>query len=552
MKLFLLTFFFASSFGLTGFSQENLRISSDVSSENISGEGFEVVWKTNLLSLSFIKYGRTPALELGIIFPDEILSEHRFRINGANPAELFYVKTFSVSGNDTVSSPTKLFITQSLSTGSIKVYFTQDVDNSVSTGMNAIWLNNVADDTLVQYINRAQESIDIAIYNTTNSASIADIAGALNTAYANGVRVRVIYEASVSNTMILNLNPAINKVASPQGAPFNIMHNKFMVMDAKSSNPNLPIVWTGSMNWTTQQISGTDANNIIIFQDQSLALAYTLEFEEMWGDTGLAPNPGLARFGSQKTDNTPHIFNLNGKTVECYFSPSDSVNAQIINTLNTADSDIEFETMVITRTDIANAITSKVSSGVQTYGLVDDSILTSVYQTLKTGMLPNTMKSHTGKTGILHNKYMIVDQSNSLSDPVVLTGSHNWSTSANTQNDENTVIVHDATVANIYYQEFVKHFTADGGVMSVEESAAEDLFSLYPNPSDGVVNVNLNMNGEIKIYNLIGEEIGSWQLPVEKNESNNYRIDLRKFPSGIYFLLVQTEKGIAARKIIKQ
>ena len=71
-------------------------------------------------------------------------------------------------------------------------YFTQPVDTMVSNGVNAVFLNNTADDTLVQYINRAQESIDIAIYNTTSSGSIANIAGALNTAYANGIKIRVI------------------------------------------------------------------------------------------------------------------------------------------------------------------------------------------------------------------------------------------------------------------------------------------------------------------------------------------------------------------------
>src|SRR5688572_20290722 len=107
-------------------------------------------------------------------------------------------------------------------------YFTKPVDTTVSNGVNAVYLNNCADDTLVQYINRAQESIDICIYNTTSSGSIANIAGALNTAYANGIRIRVIYDGSAGNTMIPNLNSGINTVASPQGNPFNIMHNKFV------------------------------------------------------------------------------------------------------------------------------------------------------------------------------------------------------------------------------------------------------------------------------------------------------------------------------------
>ena len=61
---------------------------------------------------------------------------------------------------------------------------------------------------------------------------------------------------------------------------------------------------------------------------------------------------------------------------------------------------------------------------------------------------------------------MVVDQSLPGSDPVVLTGSHNWSASAEDRNDENTIIVHDATIANIYYQNFVKRFTDNLGLLS--------------------------------------------------------------------------------------
>ena len=47
-------------------------------------------------------------------------------------------------------------------------------------------------------------------------------------------------------------------------------------------------------------------------------------------------------------------------------------------------------------------------------------------------------------SGDCHHKYAIVDHSEVGSDPLVITGSHNWSSSAENVNDENTVIVHDA------------------------------------------------------------------------------------------------------------
>ena len=48
----------------------------------------------------------------------------------------------------------------------------------------------------------------------------------------------------------------------------------------------------------------------------------------------------------------------------------------------------------------------------------------------------------------LHHKFAIVD------DHIVITGSQNWSPSANTKNDETVIIIHNATVASHFQQEF--------------------------------------------------------------------------------------------------
>jgi hypothetical protein len=60
--------------------------------------------------------------------------------------------------------------------------------------------------------------------------------------------------------------------------------------------------------------------------------------------------------------------------------------------------------------------------------------------------------------GMLHSKAMIIDQSNLNSDPMVWTGSHNWSDAANVSNDENSIVIHQAEICNLFYQEFKKRF----------------------------------------------------------------------------------------------
>jgi hypothetical protein len=240
---------------------------------------------------------------------------------------------------------------------------------------------------------------------------------------------------------------------SPVGDAYNIMHNKFVVIDANHTDAMKPIVWTGSTNWTERQLY-TDNNSVIIVQDQSLARAYTLEFNEMWGSTGLTPDTAQSRFGAFKQDNTPHEFIINNKRVESYFSPSDNVNSKLIETINTADVNAYFATMLITRNDVAQALINKHAAGITVQGIIDNPASTSQFNILSAEMGAD-LYVNPDTSIIMHHKHLIVDHNELNADPLLWVGSHNWSTNANTRNDENTLVIHDATLVNEYYQEFV-------------------------------------------------------------------------------------------------
>lgn len=440
---------------------------------------------------------------------------------------------------------------QNTLTGKIKVYFTKPVDTSVSKGIIAQQLYKSVDDTLIAYINRAKFSLDIAIYNYTYASTIADIAGAINNAFNRGVKVRIIYDGSVTNTGLKNILSGIPMLASPQGSKYNIMHNKFVVIDSKSVNPDDALVWAGSANWSNNMFY-LDANNVVIIQDQPLALAYRTEFEEMWGDTGLTPNISNSKFGQYKTDNTQHQFIVDGKLIELYFSPSDNVNSKVINTINTANTDLEFCVLQITRTDVGNTIVTKaLENGFDAKGIEDPSgLLTgkAVYDTMKTAMGSNLFTDSQANS-LLHHKYLIVDQSNTLSDPLVLTGSHNWTTSANTMNDENTLIIHDSTIANVYYQEFVARFKEDGGVLSVNEMKNRIDFKIYPNPSTGIVNIGIvqvSMNkSTIEILDVLGRTCLTSEMV-----NGQFSLDLSDYSKGVYFARVREVEKSMVKKII--
>jgi len=445
--------------------------------------------------------------------------------------------------------------------GKIRVYFNHPVTTTVSSGTNAVYLNNCIADTLVNYINRAKYTMDCAIYNATYSSTMTPVINAVNAAKARGVTVRWIDNGSSSNSAVSHLSSSINTLSSPTATGYGIMHCKFMIIDANSTNTADPIVWTGSTNWSDEQFN-SDYNNVVIIQDQALAQAYTAEFNEMWGSTTATPSSTNAKFGSHKTDPLAnHSFSIGGKNVELYFSPTDGTNNHIISTINSANTDLYFGVYTFTLNSDATPIVTKHNAGVYTAGIEDSYSQTySPYTTLLNGLGSSLFKVFTETSSMIyHNKFVVVDPSNPNSDPQVLTGSHNWSSSANTDNDENTLIIHDATVANMYYQSFYHNFTDLGGTLTIisgvnDITPADGDVYLYPNPAVEGSPVYLNINPELNladakliIYNILGDKLKEFA------HLNNQQIaiDCGIQRKGIYFYrLFDGEKLLKAGKIL--
>ncbi len=72
-----------------------------------------------------------------------------------------------------------------------------------------------------------------------------------------------------------------------------------------------------------------------------------------------------------------------------------------------------------------------------------------------------------------------------------------------------------------------------------------DFINVYPNPSNG--KFIIEAKGDLIIYNLLGEIIISQRIVSDKTE-----IDLRGEAKGIYFILVNSGKGIVTKRIVIQ
>ncbi len=534
-------------------------LTTNLVNTNFTKTELDFSWTTNIAGTTEMFYGSSAAsVKSNLTSGTGGVANHSIALSGLSAGQITWAQAFSVNGSDTAFSAVMPFATVSNSTGNMKVYFNTPVDNSYSTGVDAIYLNQSIDDTLIKYINRAKQTIDLAIYNFNNS-SISNISTALNAAAARGVIVRVI---GCGTSLNLGMNELTGSnmytMKGPDSPPrTGIMHNKFFLIDTESADANDPLVWTGSTNLTSQNIN-LDANNVIIIQDQSLARSYKIEFEEMWGSNGNTANAVNARFGATKKNNTPHEFLINGKRVESYFSPTDGVNGQLVQHINTTNHDLNIATMLLTRDEIAAAIATSKSAGNIVNMLTD--VAGSNGATVNTTLLASlgaTNYVYYGNSGTMHNKYMIIDQGAPLSDPMVWTGSHNWSAGADNENDENTLVIHDATIANIYYQNFVKLFTASNGVLtglSLSKTPGNNSLVVYPNP---VQNGNVNLScfshfaekGTLQLIDETGKIVFENKVILNNGENTlNYSFpDARK---GLYFIKLTTPKIVLNQKVL--
>jgi len=424
----------------------------------------------------------------------------------------------------------------------IKVYFNHPVNTSVSTGVNASYLSGSSSaDTIVAYIDRAKYTLDIAVYDY-NQGSFANIATAVNAAYTRGVTVRWIYDGAATNAGLAALNSGIHTLGRPAGG--GIMHNKFMAIDANSSNPDDAIVWTGSYNWNSSMISA-GYNNMLFLQDQALAQAYTAHFNMMWGSTTAVPNAVAAKFGADKTNLGAHTFHIDGHLVELYFSPSDGTGSHIQSAISSANTDLYFGMYTFTQSTEANMIVSKYNSGVYVSGINDSYSTPYSPFDIFTAGLGSHFKVYSG-SGVYHSKMMIVDPSDTCSDPLVLTGSHNWTFSANTENDENTVIIHSDTIANMYYQSFYQDFISLGGSLAAVggcgttgvNNIVENSTTIFPNPTaNGNISISYQLitpqEVTVDVYNVLGQKV---QTTSTTQQNGPHTYDLTIAQPGMYFL----------------
>ena len=531
----------------------------------ITGSSLTIGWSTTSPGTSYLTYGLTPALELGRVGSGALSTEHSVELGGLSPASVYYIRAFSDDGADTSIAPVFAASTASpASTGAVGVYFSGSVDPSVAWDDTARG-NELLLTRLLIRIAGARRSIDAAFYNLSSTPG-ADVASGLIAAHQRGVSVRVICEAANRSNAPFNTLagagiPVLTDAADPVLKGSGLMHNKFAVIDARGGAPESVWVWTGSWN---PSFPGTyaDRQNAIEIQDASLGNAYLLEFNEMWGSAGPMPVPANCRFGSRKTDNTPHRFLIGQIPLENYFSPSDGTTGHIREAIDSAQHSVAFALLTFTRSDLRTALVARRAAGAKVRGVMDNNTDSGTqYFTLLAGGVDVLLKP-SGSSYLLHHKYAIIDAEDPAWNPVTVTGSHNWSNAAENSNDENTVILASPWIANLYLQEFTARYYEYGGQdtirVGVDEAPALPadivLHQNYPNPFNPETRIRYEVPAatyvRLAVYSLLGEEVIRLVEGPRSAGMHEVAFDGSTLSSGVYLLRFTAGDAVRTRRML--
>jgi Cu/Zn superoxide dismutase len=93
-----------------------------------------------------------------------------------------------------------------------------------------------------------------------------------------------------------------------------------------------------------------------------------------------------------------------------------------------------------------------------------------------------------------------------------------------------------------------------GTTTGIEEKALPKSFAVYPNPSSGIVNVQIESSTsvpvQILVYDMLGKEVSA-QMNKLNAGSNLLNLNISNLENGIYFIRIQSDKQVITQKIIK-
>ena len=300
-------------------------------------------------------------------------------------------------------------------------------------------VGNGIDQGVVADVNNAKSSIDV----TSFDLNLPSFVNALVAASQHGVQVRVVAdEVNGSQTLSAKLAATSNDFNATKtladagitvvdgGRSSGLMHDKIIIIDGK-------ILYMGSWNMSYNDTFRNN-NNLLRITNTTLIANYQAKFNELFVDKRFGTHAQVGALTPQLT--------IEGVQVENYFSPVDNVMDKLVAYVQGAQKSVRFMIFTYTDTNLANAMIARYQAGVDTEGVIEDrGASQGAMVPLFCAKVPVKLD---GNKYTMHHKIIVVDES------TVITGSFNFTKSADQENDDNVLVIHNADLAKLYLQEF--------------------------------------------------------------------------------------------------
>jgi phosphatidylserine/phosphatidylglycerophosphate/cardiolipin synthase-like enzyme len=348
------------------------------------------------------------------------------------------------------------------------------------------WLSNGLEEAVLTFLARAKDksyALHAAIYEFQKPELLAG----LKAAAGRGAEVHVAYHHRKKNaddkTAKKNDDAVkaagfgsnvrlVRRGADPQDA---IMHNKFVVLLQKEEGGLVPqAVWTGSTNWTDGGLYG-QLNVGHAVHDKSVAAAYERYFQLLFEDAdaetmkhelaALTPVsvvlPGEHKitpiFSPQSADTMLHLYSSLCDGAKCVMvSAPFALSPIVLAALAKKREDVLRYMLLDKEASLGKGEEVHVIEGDPSNVIAAATTLSSPLHDFQGKLLEG--KESFRHAGIhIHSKIILVDPLGS--DPILVTGSANFSRNSTEVNDSNSLVIRGHTaVADIYLTEFMRMF----------------------------------------------------------------------------------------------
>ncbi len=356
--------------------------------------------------------------------------------------------------------------------GRTDVYF-----NDPGARLDQIWNPDIVD-IMVEMIDNADQTIELAVMGFTYEPVVE----AFIRAYDRGVKVQMVGDAEhLSNYGYARFRE--RHIPMTVGNEPHIMHDKFMVIDDR-------FVFASTANWSQTDLKH-NSNNFVVMDSPEVAKDFKAEHAQMMD--------GVFGHNKKQIENG-RFYQVGDTLVEVWFAPHEDVSGRMLELVDGAQDSVWFTIFAFTKDQVGSAYLRRQEDWIREgrldpnnlpedrsvgiWGVIDQSQLHSNGQyheayRLIAGGVPVRMDGNDASQqpgdyqaggGRLHSKTMVIDPDGE--NPVVISGSFNWSASATQSNDEYLLIFHGKRIAQEYKKYF--NYLYDNGRQLGQERIGEN------------------------------------------------------------------------------